>query len=489
MERQRRKSIRSSLVAWAKHVLIEGYTPAAHHLLLMQELEAVALGKTHRLAFFLPPGSAKSHYASMFFPPWFLAQEENRSILAYSHSGELAEKFGGTCRNLIENNPKELGYVLSKDSRAKLSWSTNKGGEYFGSGVGANHAGRRADLGLIDDPIGKKEDADSKTMRDKLWDWYEFDFLPRLKPGSPVVLIQTRWHEDDLAGRLLAREAKEWRVVHIPFIAFDNDPLGRPKGATLWPEWYEKNEFAKLDVEKAKKSGAFSALYQGQPTPEEGDFFKKEWLETYNTPDQLPKELRFYVASDHALTKKQENDKHCVIPLGIDTHDDIWILPDVWWNRGDTGELVEAMIDIAEYRRPIEWWAEDEHIYKGIGPFLNKRMQERKVYFVHTGIVSSRDLMQRAASIRGSMKMRKVHFPSFASWWPDARHELLMFPNGTHDDFVAALAKIGQGLDRTSRPSVPKIEEELKANVPFVPTIGWLKSLEKKQQTARYGGR
>ena len=455
----------------------------------MKELEAVTRGEVHRLAFFLPPGSAKSTYSSVFYPPWFLAQMENICILACSHSGELAEKFGRNCRNIIDGNPKELGYTLAKDSRAASNWATSHGCEYFCSGVGAGLSGRRADLGLIDDPIGKKEDADSKTMRDKVWNWYEFDFLPRLKPGSPIVLIQTRWHEDDLAGRLLAREANDWKVVHVPFVAFDNDLLGRLKGATLWPEWYEKNELAKKDVEKAKASGAFSALYQGQPTPEEGDYFQKDWIVTYKSIDELPKNLRNYVSSDHALTKKQENDKHCLLPGGIDANDDLWIYPDVWWKHGDTGDLVEAMIDLADYRKPIEWWAEDEHIYKGIGPFLNKRMQERRVFFVHTGIASSRDLMQRAAPIRGRMKQRKVHFPSFASWWPEALHELLMFPNGTHDDFVAALAKFGQGLDRTVRPVTLAEEKSLDANIPFVPTMRWLKSLEKKPNLVRYGGR
>ena len=187
---------------------------------------------------------------------------------------------------------------------------------------------------------------------------------------------------------------------------------------------------------------------------------------------------------------------NCLTPFGMDEIDDIWVYPDVWWKRSDTADLVDAMIQMARRRRPIEWFAEDEHIRKAIGPFLNKEMVAKKVYFVVTPLVSSRDLRSRAASIRGRVKQRKVHFPAFTSWWAEAKHELLTFDKGTHDDFVAALAKIGQGLDRMVKPSpqnepeVDNFESEL--NKPFVPTLGWLKGLEKRQadwERERYGGR
>jgi predicted phage terminase large subunit-like protein len=422
-------------------------------------------------------------------------QVKGNLIISCSHSADLAVSFGRKCRNLVDRHSIELGYGLSKDSRAADKWSTTNGNEYYCAGVGAGIAGRRGDLGLIDDPIGSKEVAESKLERDKLWNWYEFDFVPRLKPGSPIILIQTRWHEDDLCGRLLARESGEWEVIHIPFIAMKDDILGREEGAVLWPEWYQKNDSAKKDVEKAKLSGSFSSLYQGQPSPEEGDYFKKEWFSPslyYNT-DQLPKDLRIYVASDHALTKKQENDSHCLLPVGIDSQGDVWVLPDVWWKQGDTLDLVNNMIEMAKRRKPINWWAEDEHIYKGIGPFLNQQMREKGVYFCIEGITSTKDLMQRASSIRGMCKLYRVHLPAFASWYHDAMHQLLMFPNGAHDDFVAAFAKLGQGLDRITNPVKPSPEESTVPVIkPFKPTIKWLKELARESQMSgmpRYDGR
>ena len=207
-ERQRRatewltrREVKNSLRKWSE---LNGFVPAKHHLLLIEKLEQVARGELHRLLFVLPPGSAKSTYASILFPPWYLAQRKNTTILSIGHSTEFAAEFGRRCRNSIQLNHSILGYDLTEDSRAVDKWVTTTNCSYLAAGIGANIAGRRADLGLIDDPIGKQEDADSDSFREMLWNWYVTDFRTRLKPEAAVILIQTRWHEDDLAGRLIA---------------------------------------------------------------------------------------------------------------------------------------------------------------------------------------------------------------------------------------------------------------------------------------------
>jgi predicted phage terminase large subunit-like protein len=485
LEWQRRQGILRSLNKWAEAC---GYQPATHHRLINSQLERVERGELKRLAIFLPPGSAKSTYASVLFPPHYLAQRGNRALLACSHSTDLAESFGRRARNVIDSHSLELGYSLSEHSKAAGRWEVTNGGSYFSAGVGVGIAGYRADLGLIDDPLRNKEDADSKLIRDKQWDWYNFDFKPRLKPGAAVVLIQTRWHEDDLAGRILANEGSDWEVLRIPFYAEENDPLQRRPGEMLWPEWF-KDEMFPTDPRVA------NALYQNNPTPEAGNFYQADWIDlyTYKTPGELPKNLRWYVGSDHAVSLRQEADFTCCLPGGYDSNGELWIPPNIFWEKADSGAVVEAMLDLVEAFRPVEWWAESGHISKSIGPFLNSRMRERKVYFVLTEVVSSKDKPTRAQPMRGRMKMGKVHFPAFASWWPKARHQLLSFPVGDHDDFVDALSELGQGIDKIVRPSAETIPDEKVIHKPFVPTFGWLKEQARLAERAlihgRYNGR
>jgi hypothetical protein len=175
-----------------------------------------------------------------------------------------------------------------------------EGGEYFAAGVGGSITGRRADLVLIDDPVRSREDADSETSRERAWEWYRSDLLTRLKPGGRVVLIQTRWHEDDLAGRALAdaeAAGRPFRVVRLPMEAEDDDPLGRAPGALLWPEYFTPE----MAAEARRDARTWTALYQQRPAPEEGNYFKDEWLRPI---DRMPAaaNLRVYGASDYAVS-------------------------------------------------------------------------------------------------------------------------------------------------------------------------------------------
>lgn len=464
----RRRSARSNLDDWARW---NGFEPAKHHRLLNDELEKVVRGDTKKLAVFMPPGSAKSTYASVLFPPWFLAQREGSAVLSCSHSYTLAERFGKRCRNLIENNQPVLGYKLAKDSQAAGDWATTNGGVYFAAGVGAGIAGHRADLGLIDDPIGTQEDADSDLIREKQWDWYLNDFFPRLKPNASQVLIMNRRHEEDLAGLLLNQG--DWRVVKLPFFAVAGDPIGRNVGDRLWPEWFTEEMAA--DIKKLP-ARVRAGLYDQEPAPEEGNFFKSDWLVEYQR-DALPKNLRVFVASDHAVSEDQTADFTCLLAAGLDEQDNLWILPDIWWKQANTVDVVEAMLDLAKRRQPVMWWAEKGHISKSIEGFLFKRMVETSTYFPLEQITPVRDKQTRAQSVAGRMSMGKVFFPAFAHWWPQARHELLMFPAGKHDDFVDALSHIGRELNRMIAPKRPKVVEEIN---PF--TVKWIKQSDKRRR-------
>ena len=430
-ETLKRRAIRNSLVKWAQHLEFE---PAHHHRYLIDVLERVSRGEIKKVMVMMPPGSAKSTYTSKCFPPWYLGQHPSHPILACSHSATLAEAFGRVCRNYVEQNENILGYGLAKDSQAAGEWETDKGGRYFCAGVGAKIAGHRAGLGFIDDYLGSQEDADSKVIREKQWEWYWNDFYPRLWPGAPIVIVANRRHEDDLIGRLLAEEGSEWTVIRLPMLAEDNDPLGRVRGELLWPEWFTPDQ-----AEKArKKPRTWAGQYQQRPAPEEGDYFKKEWLVEYTLVDLNAAErsgLRYYCASDHACKTNQDNDSSLLLAFGVDSSSRIWVMPDFFWERANTLVVCEAMMTMARKYRPIRWWAGAEHITGSIGPFLFKMMHEQQMYFPLEEQVSHKDKSSKAQSIAGRMAQRMVLFPSFAPRWDEAKSELLTFPGATHDEW------------------------------------------------------
>ena len=427
----------------------------------------------------MPPGSAKSTYTSKTFPPWYIAQEPNKTILACSCAYTLAEGFGRSARNYAELNPDWLFYQLKKDSRSAGEWETTNGGRYFCAGVGAGIAGHRADCGLIDDPLGSEADADSKLVRESQWSWYCNDFLPRLKPDAPAILINNRRHEEDLAGRLLNSEESDWMVLKLPLLAEENDPLGRSVGDLLWPEYFNDSI-----VSVARKNArTFAGLYQQRPAPEDGDFFKEESLVEYGEND-LPSvgELRFYCASDFSCSDSTGANRTCHIAGGFDSKGILWILPDIFWRTCDTLVSAQQMLALNKRRAPLNWWAEKGQISKSVGPFLKLMMREQENYIPIKEVTPVKDKETRAQSIRGRMALGMVKWPRFAHWWPDAKHELLSFPGGKNDDLVDALAHLGMGIDRMVMPAKQTKQIEEQINRPWVPTLGWLKSSAARQQ-------
>ena len=267
-----RCGIRSKLLEWARFVLApQGLAPAPHHLLLIEALEAVSAGSVDRLMVLIPPGSAKSTYASLLFPPWFLQRHPRAQVIAASHTAGLAEAFGRGVRGLVAEHGARLGYRLDSENRAAGRFGTSRGGSYFATGVRGPVTGRRADLLLIDDPVKGQADADSARVRDGVWDWYRSDLLTRLRPGGRVVLVMTRWHPDDLGGRLL-ESGESWRVIRLPALAEPGDLLGRVPGEALWPEW---EGVAALERKRlALGDRAFSALFQQAPVRATGGLFQ-----------------------------------------------------------------------------------------------------------------------------------------------------------------------------------------------------------------------
>jgi predicted phage terminase large subunit-like protein len=454
-EALRRRNVRADLIAWSQ---LNGYEPARHHRLLLDKLRQVAVGQLDRLAVFMPPGSAKSTYSSVLYVPWHLAHNPDHCIISASHTVELAEKWGRRVRTLITEHEVILGYGLASQSQAAGRWETDKGGEYYAAGVGGAIAGWRGDLVLIDDPLRSREDAESPTIRDKIWDWFRGDVIPRLKPKGRIVLIQTRWNEDDLAGRIIAEQANtgdHWEIVSLPALAEHNDPLGRKPGEPLWPEWESLEELDR----KRRAIGArdWIALYQQRPAPEQGSFFRAEWLkEIVSFPQR--EILKVYGASDYAVSE-DHGDYTVHVIVGIDPMGCMYLL-DLWRERASSDRWVEAFCDLVLKWKPIGWAEEQGQIKSGVGPFLDQRQRERKAHCFRQAFPTRGDKQIRCQSIRGRMGLDGLYVPTYAPWYPSFRSELMSFPDGAHDDQADALGLVGQLLDTMVRGTAPRAADK-----------------------------
>jgi predicted phage terminase large subunit-like protein len=415
------------------------------------------LAATTRYCCFSPRrAQAKSTYISVLLPAWYLARHPTHSVLAATHSVEFAERWGRRVRNDIMLESATLGIALAPDSQAAARWALTAGGEYYGVGAGVGIAGFRADLGIGDDFFGSREDAFSETVRRKRWDWYIDDFSARLKPGAKRM--NTRWHEEDVAGRVLAQIEKRivrGKVISIPAIAeADDDPLGRAPGEYLWdePHGYDYGAFLRARQREASPM-MWSALYQQRPAPEEGDYFKAEWLRTYESlPDRA--ELRLYGASDYAVTA-DGGDYTVHIVVALDPQGRMYVV-DLWRQQASSDVWVERLCDLVRKWQPAEWAEETGQIRAGVGPFLFKRMIERSAFVYRRQFPTRGDKAVRAQSIRGRMAMQGLYLPSRAPWVAAFQRELLTFPAGAHDDQVDALSLIGQLLDHAQPGRKPE---------------------------------
>ena len=276
-----RLEARDSMLDFVMETMPE-YSVASHHRLIVERLEAVERGDIRRLMLFMPPRHGKSELASKRFPAWFLGRNPERQIISASYNSELAGDFGRAVRNIIaEDTYQDIfpDVSLAQDSQSASRWHTNQGGSYIAAGVGSAITGRGAHLGIIDDPIKDRMEAGSELMRDRIWDWYTSVFYTRLMPGASVIIILTRWHDDDLAGRLLEDMkvgGDAWDVLSLPALAGVDDAMGRAPGDALWPEWYDHDRLEQVRSVIGPRD--WSSLYQQVPQAEEGSFFLRDWV-------------------------------------------------------------------------------------------------------------------------------------------------------------------------------------------------------------------
>jgi predicted phage terminase large subunit-like protein len=435
------------------------YDAQRFHRVIGAALEEVESGAYRRLMINLGPRFGKTTLASAMFPAWYIGKHPERSIIVATYNQHYSWDLGRKIRDIIQLPQYAQVFPdlkIKMRAAAVDRLETVQGGVIFMVGRGSSITGRGGDVILLDDPIKDRKEADSQTIRDSLWTWYTQVLRSRLmtKAGA-IVIIQTRWTEDDLVGRLIdpmspyyaIEEARLWRKIDLPAIAEEGDILGRAPGEALWPARFDEKYLEEVRITDPR---GFAALYQGRPAPKEGAFFRAEDLVPYHAMSKMPHKdsMRFYASCDLAVSLDQKADKTCLMVVGVDERDHLWIMPDLVWARLDSVQAIESMVALMGKYRPQMWWGEKGQIDRSLGPFLRKRMNERRVYCALDQINPTQDKQQRAQAIQARSAMGMVHFPAFARWWPEAHDQLLKFPHGTRDDFVDALALIGLGLSK-----------------------------------------
>lgn len=446
---------------------------AAHHLLLCQKLQDVDEGRIPNLMVLMPPGSAKSTYSDVVFVPWFMARKPRRHVILASYASEIAEKQGRRARQLI-NSPSfynVTGASLKADQRAAHQWTLNNGSEFMAGGLLSGLTGNRAALGIIDDPIRGREAAESETIRIKTWDAYTDDFCSRLIPGAPQIMILTRWHEDDPAGRILpdgwdgesgwfdGRDGRKWYVICLPAIADrKDDPLGRKIGETLWPEWFSLDHWEPFKI----KARTWNSLYQQKPTAQDGTFFKREWFRRYRT---APESLHKYMTSDHAPAGEDDSDFTCVRVWGVDKLGDIYMLDG--FRHQETldktadrvvGKKAEGKQGLLKKHKPYCWFPEDDNNWKSAAGFITRMMREEKASCrIEPVSPHGRDKSAKAQAFQAMASSGRVWIPEGPEG-DDVIEQYVKFPGGRNDDEVDAAGLIGRVLD-DAHPAIAKHDE------------------------------
>ncbi|MDO6747190.1 phage terminase large subunit [Gilvimarinus sp. 1_MG-2023] len=419
--------------------------PAEHHELLNSALQKVEAGEIKRLMVFMPPGSAKSTYASVVFPSYYMGKNPLHNIICASYASGLAKKFGRKVRSICKSSQfKELwNSALNQDNQAANDWSLNNGSTYMSGGILSGITGNRADGLIIDDPVKGREDADSPVIREKTWDAYLNDLDTRLKPEGWQVIIQTRWHEDDLSGRILpenydgesgwvkSRQGEDWYVICLQAeCEREDDPLGRKIGEWLWPKWFTPKYWRAKKQKQGERN--WSALFQQRPKPSEGSLVKRAWPRRYRTPPVAFS--RIVLSLDTAYKPEQINDPSVIGAWGQLFRGDMagHYLLDVWRDRVEYPDLKRALIGMYEKWNPSAVLIED----KASGQSLIQECRAKTQMPVIAIDTEGQNKVVRLVDVSPIIESGQLWLPEKSPWIMDYESELFGFPLATHDDQV-----------------------------------------------------
>lgn len=439
--------------------------------------------KSPRLMLLMPPRSGKSELGSRSFPAWHLGRAPDHEIIACSYNVGLAMSFSRKVKEVLEDPSYHSVFEtrLNPDFKGAEEWGiAGARGGYVAAGVGGGITGKGAHILTIDDPIKNAEEADSADNREKLKEWYDSTAYTRLAPGGGVLIVQTWWHDDDLAGRLQVAmaadpEADQFIVVKYPAIAendeyldYDTDlivletppangKLLRLKGAALHPERYDVK--ALEQIKRTISPRFWSALYQQNPVPDDGAYFLKEHFR--RAPLPYIKRSNVFIAWDFAISEKKLNDYTVGTVLLQDEDDVLHVAEQLRFKSADAFFIVEAILNLSKkwYSPGMQVGFEDGQIYRAIESLLKKRMRERSFYPSITVLKPISDKLARARPLQGRMQQAMVSFAADAEWYDVCRLEMLRFPAGAHDDCVDSLSWATQMAIGHEPPAKQKTKE------------------------------
>jgi predicted phage terminase large subunit-like protein len=416
---------RRRLIDFARQT-IPGFQAVRHLNHLAELLEAVDRGDLKRLCVTLHPGAGKSTLLQAF-ASWYLGRGPQRRIIAASAGAELSERNSRASRALFSEDSWPFEATLSQDTRSMTRWSTNDGGGMFAIGVGGLVTGWRANLIVADD---LQNSAGSQGERDSLWSWFREVLTPRLEPNGAIIIVTTRWGEDDIVGRIQdSPDGKEWHVVRLPAIAEKGDAMGRHVGESLWPERWPIEELLKQKV--AMGSRSFECQFQANPVPFEGNLIKGEWLQRYDVPPTSF--TRVVCALDAAAKTGVRNDFSAIVKIGV-AKTGYYVL-DVWRAKVEFPGLLRRVKALeSENPMPSAIYVEDT---SNAVALIQQFRQETRLPIVPLSAKGSKE--SRVEGITGIIEAKKLYLPAEALWLLDFERELLAFPAGKHDDMVDAL--------------------------------------------------
>lgn len=420
---------------------------------IQSHLARVTSGEIDRLMLFVPPRHGKSEMATIRYPAYRLECDPVMRVIVGAYNQTLAAKFSRKCRSLARGR-----VPLSVERAAADDWETEEGGGVRAAGVGTGVTGHGADLIIIDDPVKSREEANSEAYRERVWDWYRDDLYTRLEPGGAIVLIMTRWHDDDLAGRILeSDDAENWHVVQLPAEAMPGDPLGREVGEALCPERFDEAALARI---RRVLGTSYHALYQQAPQPDEGTYFQRDWFRRYRLGEQ-PERLSVYGASDYAVTDGDgDYTEHGVV--GFDEAEDLFLLD--WWSGQKTADVwIDAELALVKKHQPLAWVAEGGPIRRAIEPFLKRAQREARTYFRTEWLTSNKDKPANARGFQGLAAAGKVWIPR-TEWGEALIDQLVTFPTGKYDDKTDVCGLFGRILDQVYGPRAMTTEPETESD-------------------------
>lgn len=444
--------------------LSKGEWVSAPHLELLSSwlVEAVN-GERKRILISMPPRHGKSELISYWLPIWFLATHPKGRVILTSYESDFATSWGRRVRNAITHEyAEELGLAVDDTSHAADRWNLMSGGGMICVGAGGALTGKGANLLIIDDPIKNSEDAASEVMREKLWEWFKTTAFSRLEPGAPCIIVATRWHEDDLIGRLEKESRKEggahWDVMKFPAIATDDDILGRKAGDPLWPDRYDLN--ALLEIKKINSPYNWSSLYQQSPSPEEGGGVRRAWWKYYKT---APARFDIVIQAWDMALKDKETSDYTVGQVWGRKGAEFYLLHQV---RGHFSmpEIISAMRNLSEmFPQATAKIIEDA----ASGPAVIAMLQKEVTGMIPWPPKGARkaDKGIRLNAVTPLIAAGNVFLPENMEgakpvWVSELIEECAAFPNGTNDDQLDAMVHALTYLQPASWTTIARAHKE-----------------------------